>query len=332
MKVFNCKKYIGALGLLLLIGSTAHATTLYVNCGGKEGLFSIGAALKILQSPVFSGPNTVNVSGACHENILIQNTDRLTLNALNGASITDVSDGTHEVIDVQGSTGFTLNGFTVTATCPSTCMSGPGADAISCYQGAECLLINNTFSGAGNGAGIGVYPLSKVIVQGGTVENNFDGLFTNDSGEMMVMGVSVRNNLYGVFLQHGGSVAIHVGADGVTPSIITNNTQQGIFADLGGTVSVHAPANVTNNGADGIYLRLGTKLFVGGGSEGVIAITGNAGSGVNLNDVSIAQFTANAQVTGNAATNIACNAVTVITVGAIAAAGGAGLPYTNCAN
>jgi len=50
MKMFNCKKYIGAFGLLLLMGSAAHATTLTVNCGGKEGLSSIGAALKILNS------------------------------------------------------------------------------------------------------------------------------------------------------------------------------------------------------------------------------------------------------------------------------------------
>jgi hypothetical protein len=333
MKVFNCKKYISAFGLLLLMGSTAHATNLYVNCGGKEGLPSIGAALKILQSPLFSGPNTINVSGACHENILIQNMDRLTLNALGGASITDASDGTHEVIDVQTSTGFTLKGFTLTATCPSSCMNGPGADVISCYQGAECLLINNTFSGAGNGAGIGVYPLSKVIVQGGAVQNSYFGLFTNDSGELMVMGVTAQNNLYGVYVNHGGSVSIHVGADGVTPSVITNNSQQGIYENMGGAVSVHAPANITNNGADGIYLVLGSKLFVGGGPEGGISITGNAGSGVSLNDVSIAQFTANAHVTGNAGTNIACDAATVVTAGAIAAAGGtAGLPYTNCAN
>jgi hypothetical protein len=333
MKVFNCKKYISAFGLLLLMGSTAHATTLYVNCGGKPGLSSIDTALKILQSPLFSGPNTIYVSGACHENILIQNMDRLTLSALNGASITDASYGTHEVIDVENSAAFTLNGFTVTATCPSSCMNGAGADAISCYQGAECLLVNNTISGAGNGAGIGVYPLSKVIIQGGTVQNNYDGLFTNDSGELFVMGVTVQNNLYGVFLNHGGSVSIHVGADGVTPSVITNNTQQGIFANMGGTVSVHAPANVTNNGADGIYLVLGSKLFVGGGGSGAISISGNAGSGVNLNDISIAQFAGNARVTGNAAPNIACQAATVVTAGAIAAAGGIpGLPYTNCAN
>src|SRR5271165_3680484 len=334
MTTFKLARYVFASILLLSVGSVAQALTLSVNCGSKEGegLTSIGAALKALQGAFGALPISINVRGACHENILIQNMDRLTLNAVNGASITDASYGTREVIDVEHSTGFTLNGFTITATCPSTCMNGPGADGIDCYQSAECLLINNKISGAGNGAGIGVYPLSKVIVQGGTVQNNYDGLFTNDSGEMFVMGVTVQNNLCGVFLNHGGSVSIHVGADGVTPSVITNNTQQGIYENMGGTVSVHAPANIANNGADGIYLLLGSKLFVGGGVEGGISITGNAGSGVNLSDVSIAQFAGNAHVTGNAATNIACNAETVVTAGAVAAAGGIrGFPYTNCA-
>src|SRR5271165_763667 len=133
MTTFKLAKYAFASILLLSIGSLAQALTLSVNCGSKEGLNSIGAALKVLQGPLGLLPSTINVSGACHENILIQNMDRLTLNALGGASITDVSDGTHEVIDVQTSTGFTLNGFTLTATCPSSCMSGPGADVISCY-------------------------------------------------------------------------------------------------------------------------------------------------------------------------------------------------------
>ncbi|MGO9932783.1 MAG: hypothetical protein ACLPV8_13355 [Steroidobacteraceae bacterium] len=335
MTTFKLARYAFASILLLSVGTVAQAFTLSVNCGSKEGLTSIGAALKVLQGPLAAEPNTINVSGACHENILIQNMYRLTLNAVNGASITDESDGAREVIDVANSTGFTLNGFTITATCPSSCMNGPGADAISCYQGAECLLINNTFTGAGNGAGIGVYPLSKVIVQGGTSQNNYFGLYTNDSGEMLVAGVAAQNNLYGVFLDHGGSISIHVGTDGVTPTVITNNTQQGIYANLGGAISVHAPTHVTNNGADGIYLALGSKLFVGGGigGSGGISITGNAGSGVSVNDVSIAQFGGNAHVTGNASPNIACNAATAITVGAIAAAGGiAGLPYTNCTN
>jgi hypothetical protein len=332
MTMFKLARYLSASILLLSLGSVAQAFTLSVNCGSREGLTSIGAALKILQGPLGSLSSTINVSGACHENILIQNIDHLTLNAVNGASITDVSYGTREVIDVEHSAGFTLNGFTITATCPSTCMNGAGADAVSCYVGSDCLLINNTISGASNGAGIGVYPLSKAIVQGGTLQNNYFGLFTNDSGEAFVMGVTVQNNVYGVFLNHGGSVSIHDGTDGVTASVITNNTQQGIFTNMGGTVSVHAPTDVTNNGADGIYLALGSKLSLGGGS-GAISVTGNAGSGVNLNDISIAQFGGNAHVTGNAAPNIACNASTVVTAGAIAAAGGIpGLPYTNCVN
>lgn len=330
--MFKLARYVSAAILLLSVGSVAHALTLSVNCNSKEGLNSIGAALKNLQEPPAALPITINVSGACHENIRIQNIDRLTLTAVGGASITDASYGTHEVIDVEHSAGFTLNGFTIKATCSSACMNGAGADAISCYIGADCLLINNTISGAANGAGIGVYPLSKVIVQGGILQNNYFGLFTNDSGAMFVMGVTVQNNVYGVFLNHGGSVSIHVGADNVTPSVITNNTRQGIFTNMGGTVSVHAPAYVTNNGADGINLALGSKLFVGGGQSGEISVNGNAGSGVSLNDISIAQFGGNAHITGNAAPNIACNAATVVTAGAIAAAGGiAGLPYTNCA-
>ncbi len=337
---FQLARSVVASILLLSVGSMAQALTLAVNCDSKEGLTSvregltsISAALKVLQGTPPSVTNTINVSGACHENILIQNIDRLTLNAVKGASITDASYGTREVIDIEHSAGFTLNGFTITATCPSTCMNGAGADAISCFIGADCLLINNTISGAGNGAGIGVYALSKAIVQCGALQNNYFGLFTNDSGEMFVMGVTVQSNLYGIFLNHGGSVSIHAGTDNVTPSVITNNTQQGIFTNMGGTVSVHAPANVTNNGADGIYLALGSKLFVGGGESGAIAVTGNAGSGVNLNDISIAQFNGNAHVTGNATLNIACNASTVVTAGAVAAAGGiAGLPYTNCSN
>jgi hypothetical protein len=226
-----------------------------------------------------------------------------------------------------------LTGFTITTTCPSNCQNGAGADAISCYNGADCLLINNTVSGASNGSGIGVYALSKVIVQGGMLQNNFYGLFTNDSGEMFVLGVTVQNNYNGVFLNHGGAITFRAGLDGVTPSVVANNTGRGIDTNLGATVVVKAPAEITSNGAEGINLVLGAKLFVGGGSSGVVSISGNAGPGVSISDVSVARFAGNAHVTGNASPNIACNAATVVTVGAVSAAGGiAGLPYTNCPN
>jgi hypothetical protein len=326
----NIRRQVIGLAMLLTVGSAAHAATLYVNCGGKTGLTTINSALKVLQNSESHGPATIKVAGACHENILIQNMDQLTMTALNNASIADASNGTSEVIDVENSRGFTLNGFTITATCPSSCLSAGGADAISCYYGSDCLLINNTVAGASNGAGIGVYALSKVFIQGGTVQNNWAGLFTNDSGEMFALGVTSQNNSYGAFLNHGGNITFRAGRDGLTPTVISHNAGQGIFTNIGSTVVVKAPADISANGAEGILLALGTKLFVGGGLPGVVSITGNGGPGVSVNDTSNALFAGNAQVTGNPLPNIACNAPSAVTSGAIAAAGGAA--NTTCAN
>src|SRR5262249_19197938 len=131
--------------LFAMSAGSAKAATLYVNCGGKGGLTSIGAALKTLQYSEDHGPTTINVAGACRENILIQNTDRLTLNALQGASITDASGGLKDLIDINNSSGFTLRGFTLTG----------GIDTVSCYYQSHCLLVQNTISG-GSGNAIAV--------------------------------------------------------------------------------------------------------------------------------------------------------------------------------
>ena len=313
-----------------MVGSAAQATTLYVNCGAKTGLTTINAAINAAQHSESRSPTTINVSGACRENILVQNMDRVTINALNGASITDASDGAHEVIDILNSKSFTLNGFTIVATCPSSCLTGAGTDGISCYYGSDCLLINNTVSGAENGAGIGVYSLSKAIVQGGLLRNNWAGLFTNDSGQMFALGVTSENNSYGMYMNRGGTISFRAGADGVTPTVISHNSVQGIFADIGATVVLKAPADVSDNGAEGIFLGLGAKLFAGGGAVGVVSMTGNGSAGVRLRDLAIALFGRSAQVTGNKLPNVWCDAATAVTSNAIAAAGGAA--DTNCTN
>ena len=50
MSIIKIKKCLVASALLLLMGSAAQAGTLWVKCGGKVGLSSIGAALKVLQN------------------------------------------------------------------------------------------------------------------------------------------------------------------------------------------------------------------------------------------------------------------------------------------
>ena len=49
MSIIVIKNGLIASALLLLMGSAAQAGTLWVYCGGKGGLNSIGAALKVLQ-------------------------------------------------------------------------------------------------------------------------------------------------------------------------------------------------------------------------------------------------------------------------------------------
>lgn len=131
MSVIKIKKCLIASGLLVVMGSTAHAATLYVNCGGKVGFTSIGAAVKALQTSESHGPNTINVSGAWKENILIKNMDRLMLNVVNGASILDASNGNADVINVNNSFGFPLKGFSITAVNANN-------DGVSCYYGSSC--------------------------------------------------------------------------------------------------------------------------------------------------------------------------------------------------
>ena len=41
--------------------ATANATTLFVNCSGKEVLTSVGAAIKAVPHYRSDGPNTINV-------------------------------------------------------------------------------------------------------------------------------------------------------------------------------------------------------------------------------------------------------------------------------
>src|SRR5271167_4705675 len=113
MLLTNIKRSVIASALLLLLGSAAQAGTLWVNCGGKGGLNSIGAALKSLQNFESREPTTINVSGACHENVVIQSIDRLTLTAVNGASIIDPSGGSLSTVTIDDSRDVAINGFTI---------------------------------------------------------------------------------------------------------------------------------------------------------------------------------------------------------------------------
>jgi len=274
MKVFNCKNYLGVFGLLFLMGSTAHATTLWVNCGAAKGLNRINAALKVLQVVEFQGPATINVSGACHENVVIQSLDRVTLNAAPGTSINDPSGGTLDVIDIADSRDVSVNNFTISG----------GAYGINCLDRSLCRLNGNTVQGA-NTSGVAVF-FSQSDVTGGVVRNNAAGLNIINGSEAKVLGVIVQNN--------GTGIEVRTDSFLNTDSAISGNSGTGMFAHFNATVHCIG-CTVADNGDHGVIIRRNSTVrFAAGGT-----VTGNVGGGVLLSEESSTFFGTGSNVTGN---------------------------------
>jgi hypothetical protein len=327
MPTLNVTKYIFVSTFLVLIGSTAHARTLSVYCGSTEGLSSIGAALKTLQNSAESrGPSTINVSGACNEDVVIQSIDRLTLNAVNGASINDPSGGNISTVTIDDSRDVAINGFTING----------GQDGIDCQNGSLCRLTGNIVANSAND-GVGVWAFSMAEIAGGTlVSNGFAGLQVANGGKAKANGVTVNGNSLGVlvnngaFLQFfGGTIAANFGwgvwaVRGVTfvcsACSITTNGGDGVHAEQGATVAfqtdfgvpIPTPYQVTRNGGAGVSLTNLANVSFGSGGGGGPA--GGVGGSVSAN---------------HGLLDVACNA-SFTAAGGLANAGVSGA-RTNCA-
>src|SRR5215831_7091121 len=275
---------LGQSLVLLMFAGSVNAATLYVNCAAKAGLHSVGAALKVLQN--IPGPSTINVSGACNENVMIQNLDRLTLNAAPGASINDVSGGNTDTVQIASSQSVSINNFTING----------GATGVDCLLGSLCYLNGNTVQGAA-GVGVGAGALSRIFVSGGTVQNNFWGINAQNGGGVWAIGVLIRQNQLGVNLVSGGLLQ--------TNATITDNIGTGIFATHNSTLNCNG-CSVTGNGILGIILRRNSTARF----SGSFAVTGNTGGGVLLSEESSAYFApSGGNVTGNTGgLDVACGA------------------------
>jgi hypothetical protein len=291
---------------LMIVASAANAATLYVNCGAKVGLTSIGAALKALQSFESQRPATINVSGACNENVVIQNLDRLTLNAAPGASINDVSAGNLDTVQVANSNGVTINNFTING----------GVSGISCVLGSLCFVNGITAQGAGF-AGVAAGALSRVFVSGGTFQNNYFGLEVVNGGGAWAFGVLIQHN-------SAGGVELRTQAVLNTDATITGNSGSGVFATHNATLNCNG-CQVTGNGILGVILRRNSTARFAGGP----VITGNTGGGVLLSEESSAYFAGPATVTGNpGGLDVACDVSATTARNATSNIGGG---TTNCA-
>jgi hypothetical protein len=307
MSISRLTRYLWAPVLLLAFGSTAQAATLWVSCGAKVGITTIGAALKVVQ---FAGPSTINVSGACRENVVVQSLDRVTLNAARGASVSDASGGKLSVIDIEDSRDVAVNGFTINAGSDGV----SGANGIVCSDFSTCRFSANVIEGAASGAGLAVFGQSQATLDGDTFQNNGNGLTVNSGSKVRTGGqgrpFNSRGNTLGIRTARQGFVYV--------AAIVENNTDRGVLVQFNSTMEFYA-GSISHNGGVGAQVREGSVARLSG------AITSNGGPGVLIHDLSIVTFDG-ATVTGNGGgTDVVCNPQYSVTRG-VADIGGT----TNC--
>jgi Right handed beta helix region len=294
MSTFTLTNCVCVPALLLLLGSTAQGATLWVNCGSKTGLTSISAALKALQNSEESHrSNTIKVSGACKENIVIQSMDRLTLTAANGASVSDTSGGKLDVINIEDSWDVAINGFTINAGSDGV----SGANGIECGDFSTCRLSGNVIQGATSGAGFLVQGRSQATLDGDTLQNNGVGLQVRSSSgaRLGLVGrpFTSRGNGRGIDLRRGAYAFI--------AAVVENNS------DVGIAVMWHSTLDLTSGSISGSG-SVGALV-----SEASFArfldstISGNAGGGVAYSDLSMGDFVATTVRGNGGGTDVVCN-------------------------
>jgi hypothetical protein len=246
----------------------AQAVNLKVNCNSTGTLSAINGALKLLNP---QGPNTLTVSGNCKENVVIQSFDRLTLIANPGALINDASGGTVDVITIVDSQRITIQGFTING----------GGEGIICYSHSLCRFNGNTIQGS-TGDGVSISRARAEFMSNIIQNHPGRGLDVREAGEALTDGDTIRSNgAAGVRLEDGSFLF-------AVSSTVQGNGGNGIRLTDHSTLRSR-DNTITANGANGVSLEGGSEARFGVDVTGNV-VTGNAGHGVSVNDLSFANF------------------------------------------
>jgi hypothetical protein len=284
-----------ALLTIFLLGLTAQALTFNVDCRLATHLPINAIVAKIAaRNPL--GPNTITVTGNCHENVVISSLDNLTLQASPlGATITDASNGTLDTLVVVDSDRFALNGFTING-------------SVNCADNAVCRLKGNTIQNSQVGYGLRA-SRAHVDSQNDSISNNPSGvgvIVTNDSRVLLADDTISNNGNHGIQVFNDAFVLV---ANIAATTTVSNNGGFGILATSNGNVRLSV-ANVSGNSFDGIRIVNGSVMRTDFASPTVNTITGNGGAGVHVGDLSHVFFAndGSINITGNlGGTDVLCS-------------------------
>ena len=246
--------------IIALAIAELQAATINVACPGQTIQTAVDGA---------AAGDTIAVTGACVENLLVRNEkQRLTISGT-GASIAGPSS-TSPTVNIRGK-GILLQGFTISG----------GSLGIHINRGSNAVIVSNTIENTG-GAGVLVDQLSFAALTNNLIQNNpGDGIRVNDNST--------------------ARIGFNTFTDPAGPNTISNNGGSGISVALGSSARI-AHNTISGNSADGVTV-LGSS-FAGIGfrtqedtSASPNTINGNGISGVR------AELASSAVIVGNTISN-----------------------------
>jgi parallel beta-helix repeat protein len=209
-----------------------------------------GSSTTITDAVKFLKPgDTLLVSGACSENVVIsEEVHRITLNG-QGSAIINGPDSTRSTIQVMGR-GITIKNFASIA---------GGTAGILVTRGGAATINNNTIQNTGTN-GITVNLSSSARIINNTIQNNpANGIFASESS-------SVR-------------IGILLGADAVaSPNIIRNNSSRGVVVQQLSSAQI-VGNTIQGNASDGVRVVRGAQADISSNT-----INSNGGDGIFLNE------------------------------------------------
>lgn len=266
----------------------SQAATVAVDCAKKGA--NINDALAKLDRSL---SNTVNISGNCIENVLINGHRDLSLVAIGTASLSAL-DANTATVDVIGSSRVSLRGFTING----------GAVGVECDDRSICVLRSVNIVG-GSGGGLTLQKQSSVDVFDGSIVNSgavgvgvYGASSINIRSEATPNPVVISGHLStGIFAQDGSFVRV----DGAT---ISGNSS-GVAGDRGAVLKLLG-TTITGNTVHGVSVRASTAQVAG-------SVTGNGGHGIHVQRLGYLVFAGATNLTSNGGQSVQCDHVTSVT-------------------
>jgi hypothetical protein len=290
---------LAAAALCPLHVRVAESATINVACPGQTVQAAVDSA---------SAGDTIAVTGACSENVLIRNEkQRLTIQGSGGASITGPSAAS-PTLNIRGK-GILVSALTISG----------GRDAIHVNRGSNAVIQNSTIQSAGR-HGVLVDQLSFAVLTGNSIINNVNGSgvvvsensiarigFNSDSdvaaspntiqgngkggvvvsrtSSARIVGNSILSNTGGIDVGHGVQV-IRLSQADIASNTINSNAGSAVYTAQNGGVNLgeDSPSSffdqpnttTSNNTGNGVRCDLGA--YANGHLGNTNPLNGTAGA------------------------------------------------------